>query len=134
MFIIVNSLVVFSLTLLFTKSKVFGGKREFVEQRYEAAKVGDQQPGWVHKIWHAWWTCPMCSGFWMALPVCFVYPVYGFFLDVFVVFGINWLLHCLENCLFFHGQTAELLDTQQIEDTLKKTQKTLDSLDRYLRE
>ena len=39
--IIMNAFVVFALTLLITKSKIFAGKREFVERRYEASKVGN---------------------------------------------------------------------------------------------
>ena len=107
MTIILNIFVVFALTLILTKSKILAGKREFVEQRYDAAKVGNQRPGWVHKIWHAIMTCPMCSGFWVAIPICFFYPAYGLFVDVLVVFGANWLVHCFENLLFFSGKLAE---------------------------
>ncbi len=107
MTIVLNILVVFALTLILTKSKILAGKREFVEQRYDAAKVGNQSPGWVHKLWHAIMTCPMCSGFWVAIPICFFYPAYGLFVDVLVVFSANWLVHCLENLLFFSGKLAE---------------------------
>lgn len=110
MTIVLNIFVVFALTLILTKSKVLAGKREFVEERYAAAKVGDQQPGWFHRWWHALWYCPMCSGFWIAIPVCFFYPAYGLFIDVLVVFGVNWLVHCLENLLFFSGKLAEDVD------------------------
>lgn len=47
------TLIVFAITLIATKSKVVGGKREFVEKRYEASKVGREKPGWVHTWWHA---------------------------------------------------------------------------------
>lgn len=107
MTIVLNILVVFALTLILTKSKVLAGKREFVEERYDAAKVGDQHPHWFHRWWHAIWTCPMCSGFWAAIPICFFYPAYGLFIDVLVVFGVNWLVHCFENLLFFSGKLAE---------------------------
>jgi hypothetical protein len=86
------------------------GKREFVELRYEAAKVGDQRPNWFHTWFHAIITCPMCSGFWLAIPICWIFPVYGILLDVLVVFGANWLVHCLENYLFFSGKIKEKLD------------------------
>lgn len=105
--LIINSFVVFSITLIITKARILSEKREFVELRYLAAYVGKQKPGWVHKIWHAIWNCPMCSGFWMALPVCLLYPTFGFFIDVLAVFGANWLLHCIENALFYSGQLLE---------------------------
>lgn len=128
MTLIVNTFIVFALTLILTKSKVLAGKREFVEQRYDAAKVGDQQPGWVHKIWHAWWTCPMCSGFWVAIPVCFLYPAYGLFADIMVVFGANWLVHCLENLLFFSGKLAEDISDIDIEEHLKTRKNFYDKI------
>lgn len=107
MWLIINTFVVFAITLIITKSKVLAGKREFVERRYEASKVGDQHPGWVHRWWHALITCPMCSGFWVAIPICFFYPAFGLFIDVMVVFGANWIVHCIENWLFFGGKFAE---------------------------
>jgi hypothetical protein len=100
------SLIVFALTLLITKSKILACKREYVEERYqEAKKLGGGQTGWVHSIWRATWTCPMCSGFWFALilsPRCGLYMVLP-------LFGTNWLLHCLENALFQIGQYFEKL-------------------------
>jgi len=116
MTLIVNIFAVFALTLILTKSKVLAGKREFVEQRYDAAKVGDQHPHWLHTWFRAIWTCPMCSGFWVAIPVCFFYPAYGIFIDVMVVFGANWLVHCLENLLFFSGKIAEDVAHVDIEE------------------
>lgn len=100
------SFVVFALTLLITKSKIFACKRQFVEKRYEASKVADK-PHFIHVWWHALWTCPMCSGFWFALPVCLFFPVFGWVFDVLAVFGINWLLHCVENVLFNLGKILE---------------------------
>jgi hypothetical protein len=102
--IIYVSLVVFAVTLIWTKSKIFGGKREFVQKRYDAAKVGGQKPGLLHEIWNALWTCPMCCGFWIALIVCWFYPVFDYFSDVLIVFGLNWLWHCLEDSLFYTGE------------------------------
>jgi len=122
MWLIINTFVVFALTLILTKSKVLAGKREFVEQRYESSKVGDQQPGWIHRWFHAIWTCPMCSGFWIAIPICFFYPAFGLFVDVLVVFGANWIVHCLENLLFSSAKMAEYLDTIDFEEHIK-TQK-----------
>lgn len=119
MTIILNIFVVFALTLILTKSKVLAGKRDFVELRYDAAKVGGQQPGWLHRWWHANWTCPMCSGFWVAIPICFFYPAFGLFIDVMVVFGGNWLIHCVENLLFFSGKLAEDVSDLDFEEHLK---------------
>ena len=79
-------------------------KREFVEKRYEAAKVNGQTPHFVHAWWKALWTCPMCSGFWFAIPVCYLYPYSSLLSDVFIVFGINWIVHCMENLIFHAGE------------------------------
>jgi len=117
--LIINTFVVFALTLILTKSKVLAGKREFVEQRYEASKVGDQQPGWIHRWWHALWYCPMCSGFWIAIPICFFYPAFGLFVDIMVVFGANWIVHCLENLLFFSGEVVEKTSDIDLEEYVK---------------
>jgi len=141
MWLIINTFVVFALTLILTKSKVLAGKREFVEKRYEASKVGDQQPGWIHRWWYALWTCPMCSGFWVAIPVCFFYPAFGLFVDVMVVFGANWLVHCLENLLFFSGKVMEYADDIDVEEHLKaqkdfysRTGSTLSKAERNFRD
>ncbi len=137
MWLIINTFVVFALTLILTKSKVLAGKREFVEKRYEAAKVGDQRPGWVHKWWHALITCPMCSGFWIAIPICFFYPAFGLFIDVLVVFGANWIVHCLENLLFFSGEFAESLGELDLDEHIKSQKdfykRTNSSLSRFER-
>lgn len=104
--ILVVSFVTFSITLLITKSKILAGKREFVEKRYQASKVNGQKPHFIHVWWHALWTCPMCSGFWVALCVApfFTTSEVGFFAIVIISFGINWLLHCLEDLLFHAGK------------------------------
>ena len=114
------ALIVFSIVLVLTKSKILAGKREFVEERYELAK-NNGDPGWVHRWWNAIWTCPMCCGFWMALPVCLFWPVYGYIADVMIVFGLNWLFHCLENALFFSGETFENVDSLVRKTDLTKT-------------
>ena len=67
--VVVETLVTFSVVLILTKSKVLGGKREFVKVRYESAKIGGNDPGWIHRWWHSMLTCPMCCGFWVALVV-----------------------------------------------------------------
>ena len=121
MWLIINSFVVFALTLIVTKSKILAGKREFVEQRFIASKINEEEPGWIHRWWHAIWTCPMCAGFWIAIPICLIYPVFGLFVDVLVIFGANWLLHCLENLLFFTGKLAEDLDNASIPELISRT-------------
>ncbi len=101
------ALIVFSIVLILTKAKVLGWKREFVEQRYQAAKVEGQDPGWIHRIWRSWWHCPMCCGFWVSMVVCWFWPVYGWVPDVLIVFGLNWFLHCIENLLCCVGKKFE---------------------------
>lgn len=104
------SLIVFAITLTVTKSKLFGTKREFVEKRYQAAKVGDQKPGYLHWWWHAMWTCPMCLGFWISIIVCAFYPTeFGYVGTCLIIYGLNWLWHCLEDVLFQIGQALSNL-------------------------
>lgn len=97
--LIYASLIVFSLTLIITKSRILGCKREFVQKRYKATT----NPSFIHAWWLALWNCSMCSGFWVAIPVCYFFPNQGMIADVLMVFGLNWLLHCLENVLFQIG-------------------------------
>lgn len=104
--IIITSLVVFALTLLLAKSKIFACKREFVKKRYAASKVADK-PNFIHIWFHAMWTCPMCSGFWLALPICLFFCEANWIVSVLAVFGLNWLWHCLENVLFNLGEILE---------------------------
>ncbi len=97
--ILAGALVVFAITLTVNKSKLFHPKREFVRLRYKAANVNGQNPGIIHRIWHAWWTCEMCLGFWMALIVAFYFTTYGYIFSVLIMYGLNWLIHCIENYL-----------------------------------
>lgn len=122
--LILASFIVFALTLILTKSKILAGKREFVELRYEAAKVNNQDPGWIHRWFHAIMTCPMCCGFWVAIPVSMFLPYKFIVTDVLVVFGANWLLHCLENLLFFSGEVAKQLDESEWFEVPEKIQKS----------
>ena len=104
---IINLLIVFSLVLILTKSKITAGKREYVEQRYISAKVGDNKPSIIHRWWHALWSCSMCSGFWFSLLIAVLRPINSIFADTLVMFGLNWLLHCLESILFFASKWLE---------------------------
>lgn len=114
--LIAASFVVFALTLTMTKSKIMASKREFVIKRYESAKVGNMKPNFVHIWWHAMFTCPMCSGFWFAIPVCYFLSVYGLLFDVLIVYGVNWLLHCIENIIFYGGEfLKKMVDKQDYE-------------------
>lgn len=108
MSILVSSLVVFSITLVLTKSKILACKRKFVENRYQDSKR-NKHLSFTHRWWRAVWTCPMCSGFSVAVIVCY-FTSDGWFiyiLDVATAFGLNWLLHCIENALFQCGKYFE---------------------------
>ena len=105
------SLIVFTFTLLVTKSKIFACKRIFVSERYNQVKVFEN-PCFLHEVWNAIWNCSMCSGFWFAIPVCLIFPVHNIFADILIVFGLNWLWHCIENILFNGGELLkELIKT-----------------------
>jgi hypothetical protein len=124
--LLVNTFVVFGITLLVTKAKILSCPREFVANRFkQASSTG--RPGFVHRFWHAWWTCPMCLGAWVSIPVCLLWPsvfVTGVWLvlcllrDICVCFGANWLLHCLENSTFMSGKKSERdLSIDRLEST-----------------
>jgi len=125
-----NALIVFALSLLITKSKIFAGKREFVELRYEASKVGDQRPGWIHQIWHAIWTCPMCSGFWFAIIVSLFNLKINIVADTLILFSLNWLFHCLENFLFSLGEFFETITNLPWQETFERLRKMLANVNR----
>ena len=101
--LIYNSLIVFAITLLITKSKIFGCKRQYVDKRYKASQINQDDNNrfmsMIHSIWHAWWTCPMCCGMWTSAAVCVLSPVYYVPTDILVIFSFNWGLHCAEDFL-----------------------------------
>jgi len=115
---IAASWVVFAITLTVNKSTLFAKKREFVRKRYESSFVGEMRPGAIHRFWYAWWTCPMCFGFWVSL---FIVPFatsnlfshFGYFFDVLMVYGLNWFWHCLENYLFTFSGSNHLNSRQE---------------------
>lgn len=119
--LIVASLVVFAITLIITKSKILAAKREFVKQTYAATKLFEK-PSWPHRVFHAIATCPMCCGFWISLLVCIHFSEFGYFYDVLIVFGLNWLWHCLESVLFFGGKFLEEI-SGPIKEENKKEEK-----------
>ena len=123
---LINSLIVFALTLILTKSQIMAGKREFVELRYEAAKQDGHYPSWLHTWFYKMWTCPMCSGFWVAIPVSLFYPIHGIVPDVLIVFSINWLLHCVESLMFFGGEILENIDKAELVNESSKAVKKIE--------
>lgn len=113
----------YALSLIWTKSKILGGKREFVEKEYQVAKQNAKREkrgvSFIHRWWRALWTCAMCCGFWMAmvtwvLPVPCPWPSVPWWLwtpaCVLVVFGLNWLIHCVEDFLFSIARLAILIE------------------------
>jgi hypothetical protein len=120
--LVYTSLVVFAITLVLTKSKIMGGKREFIEREYQVAKQNAErqrsQVAFVHRTWHAIWTCPMCSGFWVAIVVALFFhcpiPGWDYPANVLILFGLNWLFHCLENTLFYTGEILKKIDEETL--------------------
>lgn len=116
------SLITFAITLLVTKSKIFGSKREFVQKRYEASKVGGHKPGLVHRWWFAMWNCPMCLGAWIAAILCCIEPTkYVWWESTAMVFGLNWLIHCVENFMFQFGFMLQRLDITEVMKNIKNS-------------
>lgn len=103
--LVAASLVVFAITLTVNKSKLFAGKREFVTKRFKSSFVDNMRPTFIHKIWNAWWSCPMCLGFWVSLIIAPSFTCFGYVFDVLIIYGLNWLIHCLENYLVQITQT-----------------------------
>lgn len=115
--------IVFSVTLLITKSRLLACKREYVDQRYKASKQNKYTSctiQWLHRIWHAIWTCPMCSGAWIAFVVCLFGPG-PYIANVAICFGFNWLLHCCESLLFNMSKYFDL-DDGNLKKDLDKSQ------------
>ena len=104
--IIIHSLVVFAITLTITKSKIKACKRNFVEERFKSSI----DPCFFHEIWNAIWVCSMCSGFWFALvtSLWFADSIAMIIIITFTGFSLNWLLHCLENYLFWTAKSYEI--------------------------
>jgi len=107
--VIIHSLVVFSITLTVTKSKILGCKREFVKERYEAS-ARNGKPCFFHEWWNAMWQCSMCCGFWVALFTSFLF--FSSFFEILIgtlcAYGLNWIFHCLEDYLYWNGKLNEL--------------------------
>lgn len=111
----VHPLVVFAITMVVTKSTLFGCKRKYVIDRYEHVKKFGR-PGIIHRIWHAAWTCSMCSGMWFSagtIPLVYPSRIVGFAPDwksgvclCLTGFAINWLLHLTEDKWYAAGRAA----------------------------
>ena len=109
-----GAFVVFAITLIVTKSKVFECKRQFVKDRYQASWTGSQRPHWLHTWWHAMWICPMCLGFWVSIAIAPWFHCFAYVFDVLILFSLNWLIHCLEDLMFQSGKFIEnLLDSDE---------------------
>lgn len=95
-YLILDSLVVFAITLIVVKSSVMAAKRDFVISRFKQS-----QKGVLHYWWYSMHTCCMCLGFWASIVVAWVDKQhYPFISGMFALFAINWLLHCVESALF----------------------------------
>lgn len=104
---ILQSLTVFAITLTVTKSSILNCKRQFVITRYEYSKQNGN-PCFFHTWWYKMNTCAMCLGFWISIPVILSCPIKY---DIIIIimnclstFGINWLLHCVEEYLFYNSE------------------------------
>lgn len=120
--LIAASLTVFAITFIITKASITASKREFVKQRYAAAKLFSR-PSWPHRFFNYFFTCPVCCGFWISLAVCYFLGHYGYCWDVLIVFGINWLWHCLESTLFWGGKFLEILSEVPKEENSEENSK-----------
>ena len=102
------SLIVFAITLTITKADILRSKREFVTKRYEASKLNGR-PSFVHTWFYKLFSCPMCVGFWTSISIACIYhnDRYGYLGSVLIVYGLNWLWHCLEDTLFYTGRLAK---------------------------
>ncbi len=118
------SMIAFAITLIVTKSTILGSKREYVKKRYDASFVNGQKPGYIHWFWHAMWTCPMCLGFWVALPLAYFNDTgYQTWAATLIIFGINWLIHCAENVMFQSGHLMETLGSKEVINNVKNALK-----------
>ena len=123
--ILILSLITASIVLIITKSAILGNKREFVKERYEAAKVlaktEGYKVGWIHIWWAAMWNCPMCLGFWVAAILCYFNDTGHYWWSAtLMVFLLNWLIHCVENLLFQTGYFLEHYANKDFMLNLKK--------------
>ena len=103
------SLIVFAITLTITKADILRSKREFVTKRYEASKLNGR-PSFIHTWFYKMFVCPMCVGFPTSLiaSICFLTQFqYKYIGEVLIVYGLNWLWHCLEDALFYIGRLAK---------------------------
>jgi len=109
--VIVHTLVVFAITLTMTKSKIMACKRQFVEDRYNHVLKFGEQPCFLHEWWRALWTCSMCCGFWVALITAHWLSPCGIIAGTLAAYGLNWIMHCIENWLYWHAKAYEVSST-----------------------
>ena len=108
------SLVVFAITLIVNKSQILANKREFVKTYYESSTL-NEIPSFLHTFWYKMWTCSMCLGFWVSLGLCYHYRE-DWISSTLIVFGANWLIHCVENYLFQTGYRTEKLVNKELKE------------------
>jgi hypothetical protein len=112
-------LVVFAITLTLTKSDIFACKRKFIIDRYEYSKKNGR-PCFFHLWFYKMATCEMCSGFWISLFLSPFLSPCNFIVGTLAAYGANWLLHCVENCLYQWGELSrERLKSQPSTDSSK---------------
>lgn len=120
---IYHALFVFAVTLIVNKSEITANKREFVRKRYQISVESGEAGPWtmfVHKWWHAMWVCPMCLGMWVALASSYWFAAYGMFLDTCIVFGLNWLIHCIEDALVSYSKSITFMLAEDTEENTKE--------------
>lgn len=132
--ILILTLITASFVLIVTKSKILGAKREFVHERYlaakESSKIDGGKVGLIHIWWHSMWHCSMCLGYWVAAIVCLIWDTeYGWIASTLVVGFLNWVVHCFENLLFQIGYFMEShVDKEFMVDVKKYLKKKLESI------
>lgn len=59
----------------------------------------------------------MCLGAWVAALLCYLYTTpYGWWKASVMVFGLNWLIHCVESALFEVGKYHERLNNYDLRE------------------
>jgi hypothetical protein len=105
-------LSVFAIVLIITKSSILNCKRQFVINRYIYSKQNGI-PCFLHTWWFKMWTCAMCLGFWISIIIVLLLPIKNNIIlcviNILAVFGANWLLHCLEELLFYSSEYFKVL-------------------------
>lgn len=113
--ILVISFFAFGVTLGVNKSSLFACKRKFVEERYKVA-VSQGSHSFFHWFWYKMFTCSMCLGFWSSILGTSFIKIEHHVLTIIGAFGLNWLLHCVENCLVSQYKAASDKNIEKYEN------------------